>query len=80
MREYASAFRAIAAQNWAQATAILFASMGDHARISGSRAQRDLLVHCLPGTLLKQGRDIEARHLLAIQRPAQAGTRPVVGL
>ncbi|PHQ96278.1 MAG: tetratricopeptide repeat protein 38 family protein [Marinosulfonomonas sp.] len=80
VREYSCAYRAIAAENWAKATAHLMASMGDHARISGSRAQRDLLVHTLLGTLLKQGCDEEARHLLAMQRPVQAGTRPVVGL
>ncbi len=80
VRDYASAYRAIAAQNWAEATAHLTASMGDHARISGSRAQRDLLIHTLLGTLLKQGRDEEAKRLLALSRPVQAGTRPVQGL
>jgi len=80
VREYSSAYRAIAAQNWAEATAYLTTSMADHARIGGSRAQRDLLVHTLLGTLLKQGRDDEARRLLALQRPVQAGTQPVAGL
>jgi len=80
VREYASAYRAIAAQNWAEATGHLTSSMADHARIGGSRAQRDLLVHTLLGTLLKQGRDDEARRLLAMQRPVQAGTQPVAGL
>lgn len=80
VREFSSAYRSIAEQNWAEATAHLTSYMGDHARISGSRAQRDLLVHTLLGTLLKQDRQDEARRLLALSRPAQAGTQPVVGL
>ncbi len=80
VREFSSAYRAIATQNWAQATAHLTTYMGDNARIGGSRAQRDLLVHTLMGTLLKQDRGDEARRLLAIERPTQAGTRPVAGL
>lgn len=80
VREYANAYRAIADQNWAEATAHLVGSMGDHARIGGSRAQRDLLLHSLLGTLLKQGRDEEAKRLLILSRPVQAGTHPVMGL
>lgn len=78
--EFAEAFRAIAKQNWAEASAHLIPAMADHARIGGSRAQRDLLEYTLLGTLLKQGRDEEARHLLALRRPAQVAAHSVHGL
>jgi len=80
VRELAEAFRAIAKQKWAEASAHLTSAMVDHARIGGSRAQRDLLEYTLLGTLLKEGRDEEARRLLALRRPAQAATHPVCGL
>lgn len=76
----AEAFRALAQQNWAEATALLIGAMGDHARLGGSRAQRDLLEFALLGALLKQGKDEEAKHLLALRRPALVGTQSVHGL
>jgi hypothetical protein len=72
VREFAQAYRAIAARNWTEATAHLFSAMSDHARIGGSRAQRDLLEHTLLAALLNQGRDQEARDLLALRRPVLA--------
>lgn len=80
VKSYASAFQALAAGNWTVATDILVASIGDHARIGGSRAQRDLLLHSLLGSLLKQGRTGEARHILTLCRPIQADRQPVRGL
>ena len=43
--------------------------MADHARIGGSRAQRDLLELALLTALLRQGRAEEARHITALRRP-----------
>lgn len=80
VREFAQAYGAIAAQNWAEATTILTSAMSGHARIGGSRAQRDLLEYTLLQALLKQDRKGEAQRLLALRRPVQAGTRPVVGM
>lgn len=80
VKAFAEAYRAIAQQNWAEATAHLTAAMADHARIGGSRAQRDLLEQTLLGTLLKQGRDEEARRLLVLRRPVLATTSPVAGV
>ncbi len=76
----AEAFRQLAQQNWAAATALLIGAMSDHARLGGSRAQRDLLEFALLGALLKQGKDEEAKHLLALRRPALVGTHAVHGL
>lgn len=80
VREFAQAYGAIAAQNWNKATTILTSALSDHARIGGSRAQRDLLEYTLLQTLLKQDRKGEAQRLLALRRPAQAGTQPVLGM
>ncbi len=78
--DFAQAFGAIADQKWADAVSTLTSPMADHARIGGSRAQRDLLEYALLHCLLKLGRKEEAQNLLALRRPVQAGTKPVVGL
>ncbi len=69
VRLYAQAYEAIADQNWAAAADFLIAGMSDHARIGGSRAQRDLLEHSLCDVLKKQGREEEARQVMALRRP-----------
>ena len=43
VRDFAAAYGAISQQSWAEATGHLTKAMADHARIGGSRAQRDLL-------------------------------------
>jgi tetratricopeptide (TPR) repeat protein len=80
VRELATAFQSIVHQDWAGAAAHLTAGMADHARIGGSRAQRDLLEHTMVAVLLKQGQGEEARRMLAMRRPVQTGKAPVVGL
>jgi hypothetical protein len=80
VRAFADAYGAIARQAWAEATAHLTAAMADHARIGGSRAQRDLLEFTLLGVLLRQGHADEARRLLALRRPALANSAPIQGL
>ncbi len=80
VREMAGAFDAIVRQNWSAAMDHLTISLGDHARIGGSRAQRDLLEHALLACLLEQGYADEAKRLLALRRPVQAGNHPVAGL
>ena len=67
--DLAEGFAHIARGNWAEATAHLTAAMADHARIGGSRAQRDLLELALLTALLRQGRAEEARHITALRRP-----------
>ncbi|GAB5469716.1 MAG: tetratricopeptide repeat protein [Rhodospirillales bacterium] len=80
VRAFAEAFRAIAAQDWPEASGHLIAALADHARIGGSRAQRDLLEFSLLNVLLKEGKAEEARRLLALHRPALADRRTVKGL
>lgn len=63
-----------------QAITFLTSAMADHARLGGSRAQRDLLEFSLLGALLRLGRDDEARRLLELRRPALAQTRALHGL
>jgi hypothetical protein len=71
----AGAWRAIVGEDWNAAVELLVGAMADHARLGGSRAQRDLLEFALLSALLRLGRDAEARHLLALRRPALARTR-----
>lgn len=80
VRTLAEGFRAIADGEWEAATGHLTRAMGDHERIGGSRAQRDLVEYALIGALLKQGRAAEARLLLATRRPLKVGSHAVKGL
>ncbi|MEQ3746704.1 MAG: tetratricopeptide repeat protein [Henriciella sp.] len=63
------AFKAMAAQDWAAAEAYLLPALPDHARLGGSRAQRDLIEHAMSGVLMKQGKTEQAQLLLAARRP-----------
>ena len=76
----AKAYEAISRNSWAEAVELLVSAMADHARLGGSRAQRDLLEFTLVGALLKLRKDDEAMHLLALRRPALTGTQSVHGL
>lgn len=80
VRDLGESYRAIAASDWPSAEAHLTGALADHARIGGSRAQRDLLDFTLLGVLLRQGKDTEARRLLALRRPVLADRQPVAGL
>jgi len=63
------AFKAIAAENWAEAESHLTPALPDHARIGGSRAQRDLIEYAMAGVFMKQGKTKTAELLLATRRP-----------
>jgi hypothetical protein len=76
----ASGFRALAAQDWQQASQHLVAGMTDHARIGGSRAQRDLLEFGLVSALLRQGAGDYAGMMLSLRRPVHDTANPVSGL
>ena len=79
VRELAVAFGALARGDWAEAEAHLRAVADDHARLGGSRAQRDLIEFAHAAALLRLGRGAEARARLAARRP-QAPARGVAGL
>lgn len=80
VREVAEAYRAVVSKNWGEATSIFLKALTDHARLGGSRAQRDLLDFSLLNVLLKQGKDEEASHLLQLRRPALIGSSSIHGL
>lgn len=80
VRDLAEAFGAIAAADWAAADAFLTAALADHARIGGSRAQRDLIEYASVVVLLRLGRREEARRQLAMHRPRAAIPNAVAGL
>lgn len=80
VRLLSNGFGAIGAENWSEARHHLEGAMADHARIGGSRAQRDLIEYAYLSTLLKQGFSDEAQHFLVTRRPVNAGTRSVAGL
>jgi hypothetical protein len=80
VKEVATTYQAIARQDWKTAADHLALGMSDHARLGGSRAQRDLLDHTMLAVLLKMGRSDEARRLIASRRPVQMAHPPVSGL
>ena len=80
VRDLAAAFGAIAEENWTNAAVHLAAAMSDHARIGGSKAQRDLIEFAMAGTLLRLGKAEEARRLLSMRRPVVSAVNAVEGL
>lgn len=73
----ARAWRAIAAQNWQAALAELTPVMTDHARLGGSRAQRDLLELSYLNLLMRLGRSEEAERMMTLRRPVLSEVMPV---
>lgn len=80
VRPVAKAWGLIARQDWDAALAELTPVMADHARLGGSRAQRDLLELTWVNLLLKSDRTEEARRSIAARRPVFAGHAPVAGM
>lgn len=80
VREVASGFGALAEGGWAEAADHLTGAMADHARLGGSKAQRDLLEFALAGALLRDGRAAEARRILRLRRPVTTPPNAVRGL
>lgn len=62
-------FGALARGDWPGALLALTPVMADHARLGGSRAQRDLIEFAMLSALLRLGRTDEARRLAAMRRP-----------
>lgn len=72
--DLARGFRAIALEDWQQASEHLMKAMGDLARIGGSRAQRDMVEQTLLTALVKQGKKQEAHDIARLRRPLLAQT------
>ena len=73
VRGLAEAFQAFAKQDWQLTTEHLMKVMSDHARIGGSRAQRDLIELAMASALARQGKAEEAKRLLMARRPQALG-------
>jgi len=72
VRDLGATFRSIVAERWTEALDRLTKAIVDHARIGGSRAQRDLVEFTLSNVLLKLGKGEEAKWLLSMRRPCIA--------
>lgn len=79
-RTLGTAYREMEDGHWAKAADQFGAAMRDHARIGGSKAQRDLIDLSLAACLVRDGRRQEARTVLSITRPGALGKDLVVGL
>ena len=78
----AKAFRALAADrpDGEAAIANLVGIMGEHERLGGSRAQRDLVEFALAQALIATGQKDEAKRLLRMHRPHAFKDHSVAGL
>ncbi|WP_299625288.1 tetratricopeptide repeat protein [uncultured Tateyamaria sp.] len=79
-RTLAMAYREMEDRQWAKAATQFGAAMRDHARIGGSKAQRDLIDFSLAACLVQDGRRQEARTVLSITRPGALGKDLITGL
>lgn len=75
----ASAFGAFVKADWAEAIRLLEPVIGEHERIGGSRAQRDLVEYTLLKAYIEAGRVLEAEKVLARSRIRRVAA-PVAGL
>ncbi|SDX84684.1 hypothetical protein SAMN05444358_1131 [Ruegeria halocynthiae] len=79
VRPVARTWGAIARQDWTAALQYLTPTMADHARLGGSRAQRDLLELTYLNLLLKSGHAEEAHRTIMARRPVFSHAAPVAG-
>ena len=71
---------ALVDENWPVVLTELTPVMSDHARLGGSRAQRDLLEFAWIRALVETGSTAEARRWIATRRPVMVGEAQVKGL
>jgi hypothetical protein len=79
VRPVAQAWGAIARQDWTAALQHLTPVMADHARLGGSRAQRDLLELTYLNLLLRSGHAQEAHRTAIARRPIFSQSAPISG-
>lgn len=79
VRPAAKAWGAVARGDWQGALVELTPVMADHARLGGSKAQRDLLELTWLLCLMRTGARDEAKRAVATRRPVFAGSAPVLG-
>jgi tetratricopeptide (TPR) repeat protein len=76
----ARGFQAMATGDCADANNHLSSAMADHARIGGSRAQRDLIELALTSVLLQLGHKDQAQAIITMHRPTTTPQNAVKGL
>lgn len=77
----ARAFASFTRSDWPEVVSLLTPQLATHERLGGSRAQRDLIEYTLASALLRQGRNEEARRMIATRRPNNGqGGYPLAGL
>jgi hypothetical protein len=78
----ARGFKAYASGDYSTAAAEIEPLLATHARLGGSRAQRDLLEYVVASAKLRGGRRDEARSFIEKRRPynAKVGGFPLAGL
>ncbi|SDZ58808.1 hypothetical protein SAMN05444004_1264 [Jannaschia faecimaris] len=76
----ATGYREMEDGHWARAAEHLGNAMHDHARLGGSKAQRDLIDFSLAACLVRDGRRQEARTVLSVTRPSALTKDVVAGL
>lgn len=79
VRHVAQVWGAIARQDWNAALRHLTPVMADHARLGGSRAQRDLLELTYLNLLLRSGHAQEAHRTAIARRPIFSQSAPIAG-
>ena len=79
VRPVAQTWGAIARQDWTGALQHLTPVMAEHARLGGSRAQRDLLELTYLNLLLRSGHAPEAHRTAIARRPIFSQNAPVAG-
>jgi len=73
VRALTEAFGALVKKDWRTAMGNLTKVMSDHARLGGSRAQRDLIELAMASVFLRQGKADEAERFLLSRRPLALG-------
>jgi hypothetical protein len=75
------AFSAFARQDWQGVLSELQPVLGEHERLGGSRAQRDIIEYTMACALMKSGREDETKRLLYSRRGrALVGGIPIAGV
>ena len=67
-------------RNWSKAATLFASTIPSHARLGGSKAQRDLIDFSLAACLIRDGRRAEARTALSITRPKAVQKDLIAGI
>ena len=76
----AKGYREMENRNWSKAATLFASTIPSHARLGGSKAQRDLIDFSLAACLIRDGRRAEARTALSITRPKAVQKDLIAGI